>query len=47
MVSMDTLLLTAYFTVLLTLAIFGMHRYLMVFLYYRYLYRRPRIEARF
>jgi len=47
MVSMDTLLLTAYFAVLLTLAIFGMHRYLMVFLYYRYRHRRPRIEARF
>jgi cellulose synthase/poly-beta-1,6-N-acetylglucosamine synthase-like glycosyltransferase len=43
MVAMDmaTFLLTAYFAVLLVLAIFGMHRYLMVFLYYRYRHRRP------
>ena len=47
MVSMDTLLLTAYFAVLLTLAIFGMHRYLMVFSYYRFQHRRPQALARF
>lgn len=43
MVAMDmsALLLTAYFAVLLVLAIFGMHRYLMVYLYYRYRHRRP------
>jgi cellulose synthase/poly-beta-1,6-N-acetylglucosamine synthase-like glycosyltransferase len=42
MVAMDmnTLLLAAYFAVLLALAILGMHRYLMVFLYYRYRDRR-------
>ncbi len=42
---MDTLLLTAYFAVLLVLAVFGMHRYLMVFLYYRYRHRRPAPSA--
>lgn len=41
MLGMGTLLLAAYFAVLLALAILGMHRYLMVFLYYRYRYRQP------
>ncbi len=47
MLGIDTVLLAAYFAVLLTLAIFGMHRYVMVYLYYRYRHRRPRIETRF
>ncbi len=49
MVGMDTntLLLTAYFAVLLALAVLGMHRYLMVFLYYRYRHHRPVPGARF
>ena len=41
MVSVNTFLLMTYFAVLLTLAIFGMHRYWMVFLYYRYRHRQP------
>ena len=45
MVSVDTFLLTTYFAVLLTLAIFGMHRYWMVFLYYRYRHRQPQSHA--
>lgn len=37
----DTSLLIAYFSVLLVLAIFGVHRYAMVYRYYRYRDRRP------
>ncbi len=37
----ETLLLTTYFAVLILLAIYGLHRYLMVYLYYRYRDRRP------
>ena len=44
MVSVDTFLLTTYFAVLITLAIFGMHRYWMVFLYYHH--RDHRAQAR-
>ena len=45
MVSVNTFLLMTYFAVLLTLAIFGMHRYWMVFLYYRYRHRQPQSHA--
>ena len=47
MPSADLVLLTAYFAVLLALSILGMHRYLMVFLYYRHRRRRPTEPARF
>jgi len=47
MFSTDTLLLTAYFAVLLALSILGMHRYLMVFLYYRNRNRQPVLVGRF
>ena len=47
MVFVDTFLLTTYFSVLLTLAIFGMHRYWMVYLYYHYRHRKPRAQTRF
>jgi len=47
MVFVDTFLLTTYFAVLLTLAIFGMHRYWMVYLYYHYRHRKPRAQTRF
>ncbi|MGH9333494.1 MAG: cellulose synthase family protein, partial [Vicinamibacteria bacterium] len=39
--SVSDLLLTAYFAVLVFLAIFGVHRYRMVYLYYRHRDRRP------
>lgn len=47
MLGMDMFVLTAYFAVLLALAILGMHRYLMVYLYYRYRHRRPDPAAHF
>ncbi len=47
MFSPDTCLLILYFAVLLALAVLGAHRYLMVFLYYRYRHRRPEPKGRF
>ncbi|HSF17805.1 MAG TPA: cellulose synthase family protein [Vicinamibacteria bacterium] len=44
---MESLVLTAYFAVLMTLAIFGGHRYLMVYLYYRYRANRLTPAGRF
>ena len=44
---METLLLTAYFAVLILLAVFGAHRYVMVYLYYRHRGRKPRPAGRF
>ena len=44
--SPETGLLILYFAVLLTLAVLGAHRYLMVFLYYRYRHRRPDPKGR-
>ncbi len=41
------LLLAAYFAVLLTLAIFGLHRYRMVNLYFRHRHRQPKPAGRF
>ena len=41
------LLLAAYFAVLLTLAIFGLHRYRMVYLYFRHRHRKPKPVGRF
>jgi cellulose synthase/poly-beta-1,6-N-acetylglucosamine synthase-like glycosyltransferase len=41
MSSIDALLLTAYFAVLIVLAIFGCHRYLMVYLYYKHRKKKP------
>ena len=37
----DGLILTIYFAVLIALALFGLHRYLMVYLYYRHRDNRP------
>ena len=45
-VSMDDLLLALYFAVLITLAIFGIHRYRMVYLYFRNRHR-PELPGRF
>jgi cellulose synthase/poly-beta-1,6-N-acetylglucosamine synthase-like glycosyltransferase len=47
MFSLDSVLLTAYFVVLLLLAVFGFHRYRMVYLYYHHRDRKPRIESRY
>ena len=47
MFSPDAWLLIVYFAVLLALAVLGAHRYLMVFLYYRYRHRRPEPKGRF
>ncbi len=40
------LLLAAYFAVLLTLALFGLHRYRMVYLYFRHRARKPEPPGR-
>jgi cellulose synthase/poly-beta-1,6-N-acetylglucosamine synthase-like glycosyltransferase len=45
--SWSDLLLTLYFAVLTTLAIYGVHRYWMVFLYFRNRHRKPAPAARF
>ncbi len=47
MLSTDALLLTAYFAVLIALSILGLHRYLMVFLYYRHQRNRSVLPGRF
>ncbi|MGH9389497.1 MAG: glycosyl transferase family 2, partial [Vicinamibacteria bacterium] len=46
-VSMGDLVLALYFAVLTTLAIFGVHRYRMVYLYFRNRRRRPELPGRF
>ncbi|MFQ6672592.1 MAG: glycosyl transferase family 2, partial [Candidatus Tectimicrobiota bacterium] len=38
--------LTIYFAVLIVLALYGLHRYLMVYLYYKHRSSRPRLAAR-
>jgi cellulose synthase/poly-beta-1,6-N-acetylglucosamine synthase-like glycosyltransferase len=45
--SWSDLLLVLYFAVLTTLAIYGVHRYWMVYLYFRNSHRRPELPARF
>jgi cellulose synthase/poly-beta-1,6-N-acetylglucosamine synthase-like glycosyltransferase len=40
-------LLAAYFAVLIGLAVFGVHRYRMILLYFRYRHRAPRLDRRF
>ncbi len=44
---MGDVLLTLYFAVLTTLAIFGVHRYWMVYLYFRNRARKPELSGRF
>jgi cellulose synthase/poly-beta-1,6-N-acetylglucosamine synthase-like glycosyltransferase len=46
MVFIDALVLTTYFAVLIVLAFYGFHRYLMVYLYYRFRNGKPRLAAR-
>jgi cellulose synthase/poly-beta-1,6-N-acetylglucosamine synthase-like glycosyltransferase len=41
----DALILTTYFAVLIVLAIYGFHRYLMVYLYYRFRDGKPRLTV--
>jgi cellulose synthase/poly-beta-1,6-N-acetylglucosamine synthase-like glycosyltransferase len=45
--SLEDCLLAAYFAVLITLAVFGVHRYRMILLYFRNRHRMPRLGARF
>ncbi len=45
--SWDTVVLGAYYTVLVILSIYGMHRYVLVYLYYRYKDRGFRAEREF
>jgi cellulose synthase/poly-beta-1,6-N-acetylglucosamine synthase-like glycosyltransferase len=45
--SPEDCLLAAYFAVLVALAIFGVHRYRMILLYFRYRHRTPRLDRRF
>ena len=47
MIDMSSLLLIAYFSVLVGLAVFGVHRYWMVYLYYRFRFKRAVVRRQF